>query len=198
MSYHLYTTEGFILRSVPHGEADREFSILTRELGLISASAKSVRSEKTKLGGGLQDFSLSELSLIRGKQRWKVTSAVCLFNMFALLRDSKQKLTACARTFKLIEKLVAGEEVHAHFFDVVNTAVGFLKKTDLSEEEITLWETVFVLRILFNLGYSSQKEALAVLFDDVLWNTEVLLSAAQHKRTIIKDINESLLATQLS
>jgi len=131
MSYNIYTTEGFILNSNSLGEADRQYFILTKDLGLILASARSVRSEKTKLGGGLQDLSYASVSLIRGKHRWKITSAVCIQNMFESLRYDREKLSAFARVFKLVEMLIIGEEIHSHFFNVVESAVLYLKKTKL-------------------------------------------------------------------
>jgi DNA repair protein RecO len=198
MSYHLYSTEGFILSSNPLGEADRGFSILTRELGLILATAKSVRNEKAKLASGLQDLSISQMSFIRGRQKWKITSAVCIDNIFVNLREDKEKLFACARIFKLLEQLIAGEEVHTHFFDVIRAGIDFLKNNNLAKADILLWESILVARILFNLGYLAEKDFIKPLFDDLRWDDEVLSLVRVHKTQVVRDINESLLATQLS
>lgn len=49
-------TNGIILRKTDYSEADRIFSILTKEFGKISAIAKGVRKVKSRLGGHLEFF----------------------------------------------------------------------------------------------------------------------------------------------
>ena len=75
MSYHIYNTKGIILSEKSLREADRVYSILTRDLGLIRATALGVRKESSKLRGNLEPVGLTTVSLVRGKEYWRVTSA---------------------------------------------------------------------------------------------------------------------------
>lgn len=59
-------TFGYVLRRTNYGEADRILNIITPS-GKISAMAKGVRKEKSKLAGGVEMFSLVDLTIHRGK-----------------------------------------------------------------------------------------------------------------------------------
>jgi DNA repair protein RecO (recombination protein O) len=133
MSYHIYTTKGLILSSRPLREADRLYSILTRDFGLIRALGVGVRKEASKLRGSLEPVSLSSVSLIRGKEFWRLTSSEVI------------KRTKASRPLQLLEMLVAGEASHPELFDVV-------------EENLDSDETALVAKILFHLGYLKEED----------------------------------------
>ncbi len=120
-------------------EADRIYSILTRELGLIRASAIGVRKETSKLRGALEPFSLSEISLVRGKEYWRVTSAQFI--------EKFANATSIAKPLSLLEKLVQGESAHPELFDAIEKFASLYKGGDKE------FEIRFVAIILFHLGY---------------------------------------------
>jgi DNA repair protein RecO (recombination protein O) len=128
LSYHIYTTKGLILSERPLREADRLYSILTRDLGLVRATALGVRKEASKLRGALEPVSLSTVSLVRGKEHWRLTSA-------EFLKSFKK-----SKPLVLLEQLVAGEAVHPELFDAV-------------EKHLESDETTLVAQILYHLGY---------------------------------------------
>src|SRR5947207_241148 len=107
MSHHIYQTDGFILASFDRGEANRYFHIFTRDLGMIQATAQGVRLIESKLRYSLQDYSLSHLSLVRGKDVWRITSASKLFNLHE--EFGREQFTVFARVFSLLRRLIAGE-----------------------------------------------------------------------------------------
>lgn len=55
-------TEAFVLRRTNYGETDRILNLLTPN-GKISCLAKGVRKEKSKLAGGIELFTLSDIVL---------------------------------------------------------------------------------------------------------------------------------------
>ena len=55
-------TEAFVLRRTNYGETDRILNLLTPE-GKISCLAKGVRKEKSRLAGGIELFTLSDVVL---------------------------------------------------------------------------------------------------------------------------------------
>lgn len=144
MSYHIYTTRGIVLSLRPHKEADRIYSILTRDFGLVRAVALGVRKEASKLRGALEPFSISTVSLVRGKEFWRITSA----QMVRKIEASPEVV----RPLALLEKLVQGEAVHAELFDTVEKMVSDSEAHD-EEFEITL-----VAKILFELGYLRKED----------------------------------------
>lgn len=133
MSYHIYSTKGIILSSRPIGEADRIYSILTRDFGLIRAKCIGVRKSASKLRGSLEPVSLSNVSLVRGKEFWRLTSS-------ELIRNFKK-----SKPLVLLEKLVAGESPNPELFDAVENYI--------ESDEITL-----VAHILYHLGYLNKSD----------------------------------------
>ena len=143
MSYHIYTTKGITLSYRPWREADRIYFILTRDLGLIRATALGVRKETSKLRGSLEPIMLATVSLVRGKEYWRITST-----------ESVKKIEPKPEILKplaLLEKLVQGEAVHPELFDVVEK---FLISTSGGED----FETNFVAHILQPLGYLKESD----------------------------------------
>ena len=73
--HHIYHTEGIILGSRNYGEAGKYYSIFTRDLGMVYASAQGVRRMSSKLRFVLQDFAYLKIDLVQGKDFWRVTNA---------------------------------------------------------------------------------------------------------------------------
>jgi DNA repair protein RecO (recombination protein O) len=60
-------TRGIILSRTDFGEADRILTVLTPQQGKLRLMAKGVRKIKSKLAGGIELFSVSDITYIRGK-----------------------------------------------------------------------------------------------------------------------------------
>ena len=116
MSHHIYKTEGFVLGSVNIGEANQYLSLFTKDLGLVKATARSVREERSKLRYSLQHFSYSSFSLVRGRNVWRITGAQEKYNIFHDCKGDKEKQQMLARLFSLLQRLLAGEEKNEHLF----------------------------------------------------------------------------------
>ena len=127
MSYHLYHTPAFVLGSAPRGEGSKLVSLFTRELGFLTAIAQSAREERSKLRYGLQDFSYSDITLVRGKEFWRLTRAECVENVFEELQGSKEAVRMLGRIFSLLRRLLAGEERNEPLFVAVLEGVQFIK-----------------------------------------------------------------------
>ena len=68
-------TNGVVLREIKTGEADRILTILTENLGIVSASAKNAMRIKSKLLTSTALFSYSEFVLFHGKSMYMVNDA---------------------------------------------------------------------------------------------------------------------------
>src|SRR5215467_6436426 len=60
-------TSSIILARTDFGEADRILTLLTPDYGKLRLMAKGVRRVKSKLAGGIELFSVSDISLMRGR-----------------------------------------------------------------------------------------------------------------------------------
>lgn len=78
MAQHI-KTNGVILRRTNYGEADRIITFLSPDNGQLSALARSVRRERSKLAGGIELLSICEFNLVRGNNNidglWTLTGA---------------------------------------------------------------------------------------------------------------------------
>jgi DNA repair protein RecO (recombination protein O) len=67
-----------VLRKLDYGEADRIYTLLTREHGKLGAIAKGVRRPASKLAAALELYGLLDVMLARGRNLDVVTQAVRL------------------------------------------------------------------------------------------------------------------------
>jgi recombinational DNA repair protein (RecF pathway) len=125
MSYQTYHTEALVCGSYHNNTADKSFLLFTKRAGMLYASARSVREEKSKQRYALQDFSLITVTLIKGKTGWRIGSVETEGNVFgnALSRQSRGSVV---RVLKLVRRFVAGEEPHPELYDELVYALQYL------------------------------------------------------------------------
>jgi DNA repair protein RecO (recombination protein O) len=144
MSYTVHTTTGLIISFRPLREADRVYSVLTRDLGLIRATAIGVRKDASKLRGSLEPLTLASISLVRGKEYWRITSAQTIENIVSA--------PEVLRPLILLEKLVQGEASNPQLFEAVQEIILSQKPDD------EMFEICLVASILFHLGYLNKED----------------------------------------
>ena len=196
MSHHIYQTDGFILGSINSGEANRYLYIFTRDLGMIQATAQGVRLVESKLRYSLQNYSLSHLSLVRGKDVWRITSASKLFNLHENLKD-KDSFEVFFKVFSLLRRLLAGEEKNEELFNILRAAFLFLKETPLAGEALSNFEYILVLRILNSLGYLGDHSAFEPFLAAEIWHLDLLEKMGPLSKKVVSAINDSLKESQL-
>lgn len=188
----LYSTECIILGGVDSGEANKYISLFTKEIGLVKAVAKSVREEKSKLRYSLQDFSFTDVTLVRGREVWRITGAEERYNLHNELKNESEKLVTVTQILNLLQRLVHGEEKNEYLFDTLSCGLEFLKDNEMNKKMLKSFEHLIVLRILYSLGYIAKENN----FDKLLQSTEVteeLLKETESKRKdIIFAINRAL------
>lgn len=189
MSYHIYTTDGIILKRTPFGEANILLHILTSDLGLIIASARSARLSSSKLRSALQEYAHISVSCVKGKNGWKITNVVEKGSFFFEYKEHLHK-TVSQVAFLLL-KMIQGETPHPEIFQTVKTGFDFLKS--LSEKDISNLETLMVLRILYQLGYVVvNSETEIFLKETVEWDNELVEKVGENRIGIIGIINKAL------
>lgn len=174
MSYKTYITEALVCGGRASNTSDKSFLLFTREAGMLYASAKSVREERSKQRYALQDFSLIRATLVHGRAGWRITGAESLTNVYAD-KSTREARGLVRNIIRLLRRLVQGETPHEALYDDVVTA---LIKTYGSNE--ALLEKILTLRILHILGYIAPTEETAPLFtaNDI----EILAKELDHTR----------------
>lgn len=180
MSYTTYTTQALVCGSRDSYTADRSYSLFTRRGGMLYASARSVRLERSKQRCALQDFSLIEVSLVSGKTGWRIGSARSLNNYYYKAQSRKAR-TEIATAIRMLKRYLRGETAEEIIFE---DTILFLEAVTESEEEHTNVELadVYKLRLLYHLGYIAPHET----YQDIL-TTKDWLSLGATKRSIAQD-----------
>jgi len=197
MSHHIYHTDGLILQCAPLAEANLWLTILTRDLGLVQATAQGVRTMNSKLRFALHDLSVAKLSFVLGKGAWKVTSAIPQESIYFQLKAQKFKLQTLLQVFKALRRLVTGEEENKALFSLLEKYYQFLVAENLDQEEVKLSEYVILLRVLHNLGYVDQDELIGGFTSHSDWNKELLLALKPARKQVAVIINQALHESQL-
>lgn len=193
--HNVYTTEGFILKSINFGEANKYFLIFTKDFGLIKATAQGARLLKSKLRYSLEDYSFSQISVVRGRDIWRLTSAQSKFSAKKFLKEDKNKFLLLSRIFSLLLRLLQGEERNDLLFENIKEAVNFMG--DIQVIELENFECILALRILSSLGYIGKFEEFAQFTKSSYFTPELLLSMSTFRQRAISEINKSLQETHL-
>ena len=86
-----YKTEGFVFKKEDIFEADRIFSVFTKDFGRIEVLGKAIRKIASKLRGGMAMFDLSEIEFIQGKNKKTLTDAISI-KKFSNITKNPEKL----------------------------------------------------------------------------------------------------------
>jgi len=194
MSYHIYTTDGIVLKRSNFGEANIILYILTRDLGLIIASAQAARLGVSKLRPSLQEYCHSTFSAVKGKNGWKITNAISKQNFFFDVPAFTQKFISQIST--ILVRMMPGEEMHKEIFEIVSTSFEYAK--NISEEEIQNFEILCMFRILYHLGYvSSDDQTQKFLSENSDWSESLNTEIISNKKLLVEKINKGLKESQL-
>ena len=148
---HKYATPAVILARAPLAEAGMLATLLTSEFGLIRARAEGARRPGAKLAHALQTFDESEVSLVRGKDGWRLTGAVLAHDHFRALAPEGR--SRAARIASLLLRLVHGESADAPLFGIFRDFLAALPPLRDAEQDGA--EVLAALRLLSALGLDS-------------------------------------------
>ena len=191
--HHIYHTEGIILGSRNFGEAGRYYSIFTRDLGMISASARGVREMSSKLRFILQDFAYLKIDLVKGKDFWRLTSASKTNKFERLFKPEIFKVLV--NISKLLKRLLAGEDKNEVLFDDLLKGLYILENAK-TKNELNNVEIVIVLRILNNLGYIGSGDELKDFIESP-FEEDLVFKISESKTKMLHQINKALKETHL-
>ncbi|MCX6751516.1 MAG: DNA repair protein RecO [Candidatus Nomurabacteria bacterium] len=191
--HHIYHTEGIILGSGDFGETGKYYSIFTRDLGMIYASAQGVRKMSSKLRFVLQDFAYLKIDFVRGKYFWRITSASKTNKLENLSEPEIFKVFV--NISKLLKRLLAGEDPNRELFSDLINGLSVLEKSK-TKEELRNIEAIIVLRILNNLGYIGGNEILKDFIKSP-FEEDLIFKVSESRAKILYQINKALKETHL-
>jgi recombinational DNA repair protein (RecF pathway) len=108
MSYEIYSAEGIILGAHDRSADDKVLIVLTERFGKIAVVGKSLRKLSSKLRMGAAEHTLARMSLIRGREVWRLTDIVTLKTPDPKRRKEYARLSWIASAITIYDEPVPG------------------------------------------------------------------------------------------
>ncbi len=185
MAYQTYTTKALVCGSWSRNGADKTFLLFTRELGVVYATARSVREERSRQRYALQECAEVRVSLVRGRSGWRIGSVIDISHPVLAARD-RQRRIAIVNLFRLIRRFIPGESPIPEVYDQVVRALELLES-----DPAIIDPEPFVLcvqfRVLHALGYVAPNDVESRVLQ---WSLERLIELGSD--TVLHQIRRSV------
>lgn len=139
-------TQAIVLSRVDYGEADRILTLLTPDQGKLSLLAKGVRRVKSKLAGGIELFSTSTITFIRGRGEVGTLVSARLDHHYAHIVQDLERTMLGYELIKSLHKNTE-EEPEAAYFTLLKHAFGALDDTVIKPAITDFWFTAQLLKL---------------------------------------------------
>ncbi|PID31003.1 DNA repair protein RecO [Candidatus Saccharibacteria bacterium] len=139
-------TTAIVLTRVNYGEADRIITVLTPDVGKLSLMAKGVRKVKSKLAGGIELFSTSEITYLPGRGSVSTLVSSRLVRHYeGIVRDINRTMLG----YELIALLhrVTEDALERAYYDLLEHAFAALDDYDVSADCVGLWFRAQLIRL---------------------------------------------------
>lgn len=127
-----------VLARTDYGERDRILTVLCQKAGKISLLAKGVRSEKSRLAGGIELLSESEITYIDGKSNLKILTGARLKIYFASLAKNMGRMNRAFDFIKTVHK-VSEEETGQEYYEVLLGGITALADESYDPRIVNIW-----------------------------------------------------------
>ncbi|MDR3551591.1 MAG: DNA repair protein RecO, partial [Clostridia bacterium] len=141
--------DGLVIRELNVGESDRIITILTREKGVVRASAKGARIPKNRFASVCRLLCFSRFTLFAGREKYIIDEAEPL-DVFIGLRGSLSGLALGQYFCELCGAVAPQEEPAEPFLRLILNALHLL---ETGSRPPTLVKAAFELRLLTLAGY---------------------------------------------
>lgn len=131
-------TEAVVLRRTNFGEADRILTVLTASEGKLSLMAKGARKPKSKLAGGIELFSVSQLTFIRGRGDIGTLTSSRLVRYFPSIVQHITRVQFGYDVLKLLDKATE-DRAEAEYFGLAENVFIALDDQTVAEPLIKVW-----------------------------------------------------------
>lgn len=139
-------TQAIVIGRTDYGEADRIVTVLTPHYGKLVLMAKGVRKIKSKLAGGIELFSISDLTFIKGRGEVGTLVSSRLDKHYARIVSDISRVQAGYELIKLLNR-VTEDNPEPDYFYLMNDAFESLDHQDVAVALIMTWFKAQLLRL---------------------------------------------------
>lgn len=139
-------TSGIVLKRTNYGEADRIVTVLTPDYGKLRLMARGVRKPKAKLAGGIELFSVSDMTFVRGRGEIGTLISTRLKTHYGRIVQDIQRVQLGYDLLKILDKATE-DETEEGYFDLLEQALKALDDKHIDQELIRAWFNSQLLRL---------------------------------------------------
>lgn len=139
-------TVGIVLARTNYGEADRILTILTSDQGKIRLLAKGVRRIKSRLAGGIELFSINDITLIEGRGDLGTLISARVFRNYGEIVKDVNRTMFTYDVLKQLNKLTE-DTPEQEYFTVLARTLQAINNPLNSLDAIALWLHMQLLRL---------------------------------------------------
>ena len=143
---------GLIIKKEDRGEADRLFTVYTKDFGKVEILGKSIRKISSKLRQGAEIFYLSELEFIQGKGYKTLTDASPI-EKFKNLRQDLNRLKTAYHVSEAVDGFIKGPEADERIWNLLFFIFRKINDPKLPVKNLQLVYRYFLFNFVSFLGY---------------------------------------------
>lgn len=151
----LIKTTGVVTKTVKYGETSLIVTIVTNDMGRISAIANNVRTNKSGMMAGLQLFAYSEFVMYKSKSKTGLyrLNELTVLESFSDIRESLEKLAYASYFSEVVNRTTAEDDADGEVLPLLLNVLYVLDRDLQGSEKI---KTVFEWRLSAVAGYAPQ------------------------------------------
>ena len=139
-------TTAIVLKRIDYGEADRIVTVLTPDAGKLSLMAKGARRVKSKLAGGIELLSTSEINYIAGKGSLDTLVSSRLIRHYGQIVQNIDRTMLAYELIKLLDK-VTEDQPETAYYELLEQTFFVLDDQTVSVDFIRVWFSAQLLRL---------------------------------------------------
>jgi len=145
----LHTT-GIVLSRTDFGEADRIITVLTPDAGKLRLMARGVRRVKSRMAGGIELFSVSDITYILGRKEIGTLISTRLITHYGTIVQDIERVQLGYELIKILHKATE-DQTEPEYFELLQQAFIALDDKSIPTDLIHAW---FQAQLLKSAGHT--------------------------------------------
>jgi DNA repair protein RecO (recombination protein O) len=139
-------TRGIVLSRTDYGEADRIITLITPEQGKVRVMARGVRKLKSKLAGGIELFSTSDITYIPGRGEIHTLISSRLVKHYGYIVEDIDRVQLGYELIKVLNKATE-DQPEEDYYDLLDQSFQLLDDREIDLLFVRLWFEAQLIRL---------------------------------------------------
>lgn len=148
---HRFTTECIVLKNINYKDADKIFTLYSKERGKITAVAKGIRKISSKRKGLVDTFNHIKVSITESSNSFDYLTEVVPVTTFNNLKASLDYSVLGYYVLELCDRLTESNDPNENIFDLLLKTLKLMESQFLDPKVVVCY---FELSLVRNLGYA--------------------------------------------